>query len=64
MMTGKKMAFIAMAKCELHQECKPQLQCPANAIKREEEDLIFVDTDCTGCGKCVKLCKNLAISMI
>lgn len=64
MMTGKKMAFIEVAKCDFHEECQPEIQCVAKAIKREDDVYIYVDTECIGCGKCVKLCKNLAITMI
>jgi Fe-S-cluster-containing dehydrogenase component len=38
--------------------------CPSEALNRNPEGLIHVDEEkCTGCGKCVKACRMLAIKL-
>ena len=64
MMTGKKMAFIEPTKCKRHDDCPPEKECVAKAIKRDEDGFLYVETDCVGCAKCVKLCPERAITMI
>jgi Fe-S-cluster-containing dehydrogenase component len=39
-------------------------KCPAKALKRKAEGLVYVDEDeCTGCGKCVQACHLGAIKL-
>jgi Fe-S-cluster-containing dehydrogenase component len=38
--------------------------CPSKALNRNPEGLVCVDAEkCTGCGKCVKACRLLAIKL-
>ena len=44
--------------------CKPAESCPANALERNAEGLLFVNEEkCTGCGNCVQLCPSGAIKL-
>lgn len=60
-----KRAVIDAERCVKRETCEAMLVCPAGAIVREdEEEAPYVDTNCVGCGKCVKVCPHQAISLV
>jgi len=49
--------------CHQCQECLPEINCPAGAIKRVDGCLVVGD-DCVGCGLCVEACRFGAVKMV
>ena len=63
MLTTKKIATIDLQKCDSRKNCKSLALCPTKAIIRDEDGFLYVDTTCTGCGKCIKACVRRAIHL-
>lgn len=66
MINGRR-AAIDVSKCQScpacdQSQCPAAENCPARAIAWD--DLLFITTDCVGCGKCLKFCKCNAIVIV
>lgn len=61
---AKKRAVINTNKCDKKPGCPANKICPAKAIERNEDNGWYIGTDCTGCGKCIKVCPMKAIELL
>ncbi len=62
-MNMMRRAVIDPEKCDGAEVCEPMGICPAQAIERED-GFTYVNTECKGCGKCVRVCPKQAIKVI
>jgi len=60
----KKRAIINPAKCDRRPGCPAHRICPANAIEKTDDNGWYVGADCTGCGKCIRVCPMKAILLV
>jgi carbon-monoxide dehydrogenase iron sulfur subunit len=50
--------------CRQCEDCPPIATCPTEALSKNWQGFIAVDTDaCTGCGTCVEACKYGAVKL-
>lgn len=53
--------------CKRDHRCLPEMHCPSAAISKNPDfeglRMLIDEEKCIGCGKCVKVCKNNAITM-